>query len=294
MESTATAAHVEGRDRDVVHGVAMIAGGVGALQFGAALAATLFPMVGPIAVVMLRLTTAAVVLTLVQRPRLRGRTRRELVVPVVLGLVMAVMNTCLYEAIDRLPLGVAITLEFLGPIAVALVSSRRLLDALLAVAAGAGVVLLTGGVHDVNLAGVLFALTAAGCWSGYIVLNRSIGRTRIEGSLSIAAIVAAAVMVPIAIANVGLDVFQPKVLVLGVLVGLLCSVVPYTTDMLALRRLPVGTFSVLMSIHPATAALAGFVVLDESLSVAQLLGIALVIVASAVASVTSARHAVEC
>jgi len=292
--AAATATRTNG---GVGRGVLYIVGGVGSLQFGAALAATLFPRVGPIAVVMLRLGVAAIVLSIVRPPVLRGRSRRAIAVPVALGLVMAVMNTCLYEAIDRLPLGVAITLEFLGPVAVALASSRRWLDAVLAFTAAAGVALLTGGVHDVNITGVLFALTAAACWSGYIVLSRSVGHDQAEGSLAIAAIVAAVVILPLAITHVGTGIFHPHVLLLGLAVGVLCSVVPYTTDMLALRRIPVGMFSVLMSVHPATAALAGFMVLDESLSTAQLAGIGLVIVASVSASMASsrqvARHAAQ-
>jgi len=271
-------------------GVVSILGGVSSLQFGAALAATLFPLVGPIATVTLRLTVAAIVLTAIKRPRLRGRTLRSLAVPVTFGLVMAVMNLSLYESIDRLPLGVAITIEFLGPVGVALASSRRWVDAVLALAAGVGVVLLTGGIHDVNLTGVMFAFVAAGCWAVYILMNRSLGRQQADGGLAIAAIVAASAMLPLALATVGSGVFRAHVLLLGVAVGVLSSVVPYTTDMLALRRIPVGVFSVMMSIHPAAAAVAGFFVLDESLSGRQLAGIALVIIASASASALAHRR----
>ncbi|HEY4333750.1 MAG TPA: EamA family transporter [Ilumatobacteraceae bacterium] len=271
-------------------GVVYILGGVSSLQFGAALAATLFSRVGPIAVVMLRLTVAAIVLTAIHRPTLRGRGRRTIAIPVCLGLVMAVMNLSLYEAIDRLPLGVAITLEFLGPVAVALASSRRWIDACLALTAAGGVALLTGGVHDVSVVGVLFALTAAACWSLYIVLNRSLGAQQQDGGLAIAALVAAFALLPLALARVGSGIFHPRVLLIGVAVGVLCSVVPYTTDMAALKRLPVGLFSVMMSIHPATAALAGFVVLGQSLSLAQTAGIGLVILTSASATVLANRR----
>ncbi len=285
-----SAAHTTGIRRDGIgSGVALIFGGVGSLQFGAALAATLFPEVGPIAVVMLRLSVAAIVLTVVQRPALRGRSARSIAVPVCLGLVMAVMNTSLYESIDRLPLGVAITLEFLGPVAVALASSRRWIDAVLALMAALGVVMLTGGVHDLDVVGVLFALTAAACWSLYIVLNRSLGSRQPDGGLAIAALVAAFVTLPLALVRVGPGIFRPHILLLGIAVGVLCSVVPYTTDMLALRRLPVGLFSVMMSIHPATAALAGFVVLGESLGVMQAIGIGLVILTSASATLLTRR-----
>jgi inner membrane transporter RhtA len=271
-------------------GIALIIGGVGSIQFGAAFAATLFDRVGPIAVVTLRLAVAAVVLVAIQRPALRARSGRTLAVPVGLGVVMAVMNTSLYEAIDRLPLGVAITLEFLGPVAVALASSRRWIDAVLALTAALGVVLLTGGVHDLNFTGVAFALSAAACWSLYILLNRSLGSRQPDGGLAIAALTAAIVTIPVALARVGTDIFQTRVLLIGVAVGVLCSVIPYMTDMLALRRLPVGLFSVLMSLHPATAALAGFIVLDESLSTVQGLGIALVIATSATATLIRNRQ----
>ena len=274
-------------------GVVYIFGGVSSLQFGAALAATLFPLVGPIATVTLRLTVAAIVLTAIKHPRLTGRSMRSLTVPVTFGLVMAVMNLCLYEAIDRLPLGVAITIEFLGPVGVALASSRRWVDAVLALTAGAGVMLLTGGVHDVNVAGVVFAFVAAGCWAIYILMNRSLGRQQADGGLAIAAIVAASAMLPLALATVGSGIFRPHVLLLGLAVGVLCSVVPYTTDMLALRRIPVGLFSVMMSIHPATAALAGFIVLDESLSARQLIGIGFVIVAGVSASLLANHRSAQ-
>jgi inner membrane transporter RhtA len=145
-------------------------------------------------------------------------------------------------------------------------------------------------VHDVSVVGVLFALTAAACWSLYIVLNRSLGAQQQDGGLAIAALVAAFALLPLALARVGSGIFHPRVLLIGVAVGVLCSVVPYTTDMAALKRLPVGLFSVMMSIHPATAALAGFVVLGQSLSLAQTAGIGLVILTSASATVLANRR----
>jgi inner membrane transporter RhtA len=270
-------------------GVALILGSVTSLQFGAALAATLFPIVGPVAVVMLRLGVAAIVLSIIRPPGIRGRTIRMSGVAIALGLIMAVMNLSLYEAIDRLPLGVVITVEFLGPLGVALAGSRRWIDAALAMTAAGGVGLLAGGVHDLDAVGLAAALLAAGCWAVYIVLNRSLGRQQTEGGLAIAAIVAALALLPLALFQVGAEIFRPRVLVLGAAVGLLCSVVPYTTDMLALRRIPVGLFGVMMSIHPATAALAGFIVLHEALTPWQLVGIGMVIAASTAATMLANR-----
>jgi inner membrane transporter RhtA len=275
--------------RDRLVAVALILSGVVSLQFGAALAATIFPLVGPIVVVSLRLTVAALALVLAGRGlRLPGRGRAQWAPPVAMGLVLAAMNTSVYEAIDRLPLGVVITLEFLGPLGVALAYSRRRRDAALALAAAAGVVLLTGGVRGAqNLAGIAFALAAGAGWALYIVLNRELGRRASDGGLAFASVLAAALVAPLALGHSGVAVLHPRVLLIGAAVGVLSSAFPYSADRLALRRIGAGTFGVMMSVHPAVAALAGLLVLHQALQPVQLAGMALVIIASALAAMTA-------
>ena len=180
------------------------------------------------------------------------------------GLVLGLMNLCFYLALDRLPLGIAVTVEFLGPLAVALIGSRRWLDALWAVLAGGGVVLLMGGGGEVNLVGLLFALGAGACWGLYIVVSAALGRHTTEGNgLALGMIVAALVAVPFGVADSGAALVQPWVLVAGLGVALLSSVVPYSLDLEALRKMPPRVFGILMSLEPAMAALIGFVLLGR-------------------------------
>jgi inner membrane transporter RhtA len=274
--------------------VGLILSGVVSLQFGAALAATIFALVGPLVVVSLRLAVAAVALIVAGRGlRLPGRDPKRWVAPVCMGMVLAQMNTCVYLAIDRLPLGVVITLEFLGPLGVALAYSRRRLDAALALAAAAGVVLLTGGVRGAqNLAGIGFALAAGAGWALYIVLNRELARRASDGGLAFASVLAALLVAPVALGHAGTAVLQPRVLLIGAAVGVLSSALPYSADRLALRRIGAGTFGVMMSVHPAVAALAGLLVLHQRLRPLELAGMALVIVASASAAATASSPGV--
>jgi inner membrane transporter RhtA len=273
----------------------LILAGVVSLQFGAALAATIFPLVGPVTVVSLRLTVAAAALIVAGRGlRLPTRGRGGWAAPVGMGVVLAQMNSCVYLAIDRLPLGVVITLEFLGPLGVALAYSRRRRDAALALVAAAGVVLLTGGVRGAqNLVGIGFALAAGAGWALYIVLNRELARQASGDGLALASVLAAALVAPVALGRAGTAVLQPRVLLIGAAVGVLSSALPYTADRLALRRIGAGTFGVMMSVHPAVAALAGLVVLGQQLRPQQLAGMALVIVASAIAAATPSSPGVR-
>src|SRR5690242_12119342 len=217
--------------RDRVGPVGLVVTSVTSVQFGAALAATLFPLVGPVAVVALRSVTSAAALVAVGRGARPARSWDQWRVPLALGAVLAGMNTCVYAAVDRLPLGVVITLEFLGPLGVALAASRRRADVLPALAALAGVVLLTwptsSGDRAVSAAGVVLALLGAVGWALYILLNRELGR-RPGGSegLALAAVVSAVLVTPVAVAGAGRALLQPHVLVLGVAVGLLSSALP--------------------------------------------------------------------
>ncbi|MBD0424874.1 EamA family transporter [Streptomyces sp. TRM S81-3] len=259
----------------------VLAGGV-SVQFGAALAVSLMPRAGALGVVTLRLVVAAVVLLLVCRPRLRGHSRADWGTVVVFGIAMAGMNGLFYQAVDRIPLGPAVTLEVLGPLALSVLASRRAVNLVWAALALAGVFLLGGGGFDgLDPAGAAFALGAGAMWAAYIVFSARTGRRFPQADgLALAMAVGAVLFLPLGIAESGAKLADPVTLALGAGVALLSSVLPYTLELLALRRLPAPTFAILMSLEPALAAAAGFLILDQSLSATQSAAIALVIAAS--------------
>jgi inner membrane transporter RhtA len=265
---------------------ALVVGAIASVQFGASLAATLFQRVGPAGTVFLRLSSAAIVLLALWRPRLRGRSRYELLLAGAFGLVLAGMNLSFYEALQRIPLGIAVAIEFVGPLAVAVAGSRRRLDALWVGLAVLGILALThGGAHSLSGTGVALALLAGCLWGCYILLNARLGRA-FAGStgLTLALCMAALVTLPVGVAVAGTHLLEPSCLALGAAVGVLSSAIPYTFEVEALRRIAAPLFGVLMSLEPAMAALAGFVVLGQGLGVRALLGIALVMCASVGAS----------
>jgi len=269
----------------------LVVGAIASVQFGASLAATLFERLGPGGTTSLRLASAAIVLLVVWRPRVRGRGRDELLLAIVFGLDLAAMNLCFYEAVARIPLGIAVAVEFVGPLAVAVMGSRRRLDALWVALAVIGILALTrGGAHALNGTGVLLAALAGGLWGCYILLNARLGRA-FEGStgLALALGVAALVALPVGVASAGVRLLEPESLALGSAVGILSSAIPYSFELEALRRIAAPVFGVLMSLEPAMAALAGFVVLGQTLGVRALAGIALVIAASVGASRAAAE-----
>ncbi|GHH03327.1 membrane protein [Streptomyces rubradiris] len=259
----------------------MLAGGI-SVQFGGALAVTLMPRAGALGVVTLRLVAAAIVLLLVCRPRLRGHSRADWGTVIVFGITMGAMNGLFYEAVDRIPLGPAVTLEVLGPLALSVLASRRALNALWAGLALAGVFLLGGGgFGNLDPIGVAFALGAGAMWAAYIVFSARTGRRFPQADgLALAMAVAALLFLPLGIAEAGTRLLNPTTIALGSAVALLSSVLPYTLELLALRRLPASTFAILMSLEPAIAATAGFLVLGQSLKPAEAAAIALVIAAS--------------
>jgi inner membrane transporter RhtA len=260
---------------------ALVLLGIVSLQVGAAVAKQLFATAGSVGVVALRLVFAAVVLLVVWRPSLR-MDRRVLTVVLGYGAVLAAMNMAFYQALARIPLGVAVTIEFLGPLSVALLGSRRWLDALWAVLAGLGVLLLTQDGGAVRWTGVAFALLAAACWAAYILLGAALGARTSDGQgLAVAMAFAGLLAAPVGIAQAGATLLRPEVLVAGLGVALLSSVVPYSLELEALRRIPARVFGVLMSLEPAVAALAGLVVLGEALRPTQWLAICCVVAASA-------------
>jgi len=274
--------------RAQARGVGLVFTGVVSVQFGAALAATLFPLIGSSATVGLRLCLAAVVLVAIGGLRVRGRPRTHLLLAGALGLSMAVMILSLYAAIDRMPLGAVITVEFVGPLAVAVALSRRPRDLAIAAVAGLGVVVLAGGLDGAQLVGVVFALGAAAGWAAYITFNSLLARAGVEGALPLAALVAALVVAPWSLPQAGPQLLTLHVLLLGIAVAVLSSVVPHSADMRALRVVPPRLFGVMMSVHPAVAAVAGFVVLGQRLAVNQVVGMALVVTASSLAALIAA------
>jgi inner membrane transporter RhtA len=279
--------------------VALVLGGAISVQSGAAVAALLFPRAGVAGVVTLRLVIAAVVLLAVARPRLRDHHRTDWLAVGAFGVALAGMNLLIYQAIERIPLGVAVTVEVLGPLALSVITGRRPSSWFWATLALGGVVLLArggAGGDDLDLAGIGFAAAAAAMWAAYIVLSARVGaRFPKADGLALAMAVAAALTVPWGLIAAGPALIDPVTIGLGAAVALLSSVLPYTLELLALRRMPTSTFAVLMSLGPALAALAGYVVLGQALAPIQLVAIGLVVTASAGAvRTTSNRRSSAC
>ena len=267
----------------------LMVGAIASVQFGSAIATTLFARVGPGGAVLLRLLSASIVLVALWRPPVRGRTRRELMLVIAFGLVLAGMNLTFYTALHRIPLGIAVSIEFLGPLAVAVGGSRRPVDLVWVVLAAVGIVALThGGTRHLSGVGVAFALAAGCLWAAYILLNARVGQAFEGGSgLALAMCVAAVAALPAGVIDGGAHLLEPRSLALGTAVGMLSSAIPYSFELEALRRIAVHVFGVLMSLEPAMAALAGLIVLGQGLSARELVGIGLVVAASAGASLRS-------
>lgn len=269
--------------------VALVLTGIVSVQLGAALAKGLFPALGPGGTVLLRLGVAAVLLGLMVRLRLRRLTRlprRGVRLALLFGLILGGMNVSIYVALERIPLGVAVAVEFLGPLMVALAGSRRALDALWALLAGAGVLMLSGALSigttaGVDTVGLAFALVAGGCWAAYIVVGQRLGNALppTQG-LAIALVVATVALAPLGVAQGGGALLRPDLFAIGAAVAVLSSVIPYSLELLALRRMPARVFGVLMSLEPGVAALLGFLVLREVLRPTQLVAILLITTAS--------------
>ena len=273
------------QNRAPAQAVALVLTGVTSIQFGAALAATLFDDLGPAGTSLLRLGFAAVVMLAVFRPHVRGRDPADLRLVAVFGLTLGAMNVAFYEALDRIPLGIAVTIEFLGPLGVAVIGSRRPRDLLWVGMAAAGIVLLADPGGELDAVGIGFALVAAAFWGVYIVLAHRAG-PRFKGSEGVALAMVVAALVPIVpgLAQAGADLLDPELLAIGAAVAILSSVIPYSLETEALRRIPRHVFGVLMSLEPAVAALAGLIVLGQELDAVQLVAITLVVAASAGAS----------
>ncbi|TVT18502.1 EamA family transporter [Amycolatopsis acidiphila] len=262
--------------------------GIVSVQVGASLAKQLFSVAGPAGTVAVRLFFAALVLLLVWRPALR-LGRRAWPVVLTYGVVLALMNLSFYQALARIPQGIAVTIEFLGPLVVALAGSRRLIDALWALLAAGGVVLLAETRGDLSTAGLLFALGAGVCWGAYILLSAALGSRTSEGKgLALGMAVAAIIAMPAGVTEAGTGLLSPWILLIGLAVALLSSVIPYSLELEALRKIPPRVFGVLMSLEPAVGALAGLVLLGESLHALQWAALCCVVAAS-IGATRSAR-----
>jgi inner membrane transporter RhtA len=268
----------------------LVLGGIASVQFGAAFANKLFSQAGPGGVVLLRLALAAVMLMVAVRPTIRGRTRADYLAVLGYGLILGFMNWSFYEAIDRLPLGVAVTIEFTGPLAVAIGGSRRALDGVWVLLAGGGVVLLAlrGDSHDVTALGVVLALTAGALWACYILVSQRVGKTwaQLDG-LALALCIGTVVVIPVGVIEGGTALGRPSLLAGGAAIAILSSILPYSFELIALRRLRAAAFGLLMSLEPAVAALAGVVLLGQSLRVVTAIAIVMVVVASVGTTLTS-------
>ena len=271
----------------------LVVGAIVSVQFGAAIAKSLFGVVDPTGIAWLRMAFAAVMFFAIARPRFRGRTWSDWRVVLGYGLCLATMNWAIYQSFARIPLGLAVTIEFLGPLAVAVVTSRRLRDFLWVGLAAAGVVLLGWSPAPLDPVGVGFALLAGAGWAGYIVLAGPTARawSGLTGASVGSLVGALGFAVPGLLAG-GTALWQPWVLAAGLGIGILSSAIPYGLELVARRRIPSGTFSILMSLEPAVAALSALIVLGEQLSPIELVAMTCVIVASVGSARTMTRRPV--
>jgi inner membrane transporter RhtA len=266
-------------------------GAIASVQIGATVARHLFPFLGPTGTVFLRVGFGALILLAIARPGRPRLAAAQWQAVVLFGLIIAGMNFCFYQSIARIPLGIAVTIEFLGPLGVAIAGSRKALDFAWALMAAAGVAMLSVTGGTVTPLGIIFALGAAVGWASYIVLGQRVGRL-VAGpnGLAIALAVGGLALAPLGIASAGTRLLDPRNLGLGLVVAILSSAVPFSLEFAALRRLSSQLFGILMSLEPAMGAAAGFLFLGQRLSIRDLLAIALVTVASAGATLTATRR----
>ena len=257
--------------------------GMVSVQSGASIAKTMFPLAGPLGTVALRVGFGTLILCAVLRPwRVRIPARSRLPIAVY-GVALGIMNMCFYQALSRLPLGVAVALEFTGPLAVAILFSRRLIDFLWVLLAMAGLSLLLPVAHlhrGIDPIGAVYALGAGGCWAVYIVSGQKAGISHGAQSVALGSLISAVLVLPVGILSAPPTFFSASVVLPGIAIAVLSTALPYLLDMVALTRLPTRTFGVLMSVEPAIGALTGLLFLDEKLSVSQWIAITLIILAS--------------
>jgi inner membrane transporter RhtA len=261
------------------------------VQCGAAIAKTLFPTIGAAGTASLRIGISAIILLLAYRPNLKQITPNQWKIVVPYGLTLGAMNLIFYLAIERIPIGLAVTLEFMGPLLVAIIGSKRLIDYCWVLLAGLGIVLIAPWSNDrVNLLGVFFALLAGALWAAYIILGGKISKIMHDGQAVATGMLFAAILIlPFGLFENGLDNLTPKFLGMGAALALLSSAIPFTLEMKALGQLPPRTFSILMSLEPAAAAICAFIFLQENLNFYEILAVVCVVVASAGSTLTAKR-----
>lgn len=280
------------RRLEAVPAPVLVLGGIISVQFGGALAATLIPEIGAGGSVVMRLLFATVILVAIARPRWRGHSRRAWLTVIGFGLALGLMNFTFYGSLAHLPIGVAVTIEFLGPLLLAAAMSRRAVDLVAVVAAAGGVLLiseaLTVPFADLNLTGLGLAATAGAFWAAYIIFSGRTGAEfdKLEG-LALAMVVASAVTLPFGIASV--PDWNGELIAKGLGIAVMSSVLPYSLEMVALRRMTAKVFGILLSLEPAVAALAGLLILGQVLHGGQLVGMALVVLASVIVLGLGAR-----
>lgn len=271
----------------------MVFGAITSMQLGAAVAISLFDQIGSMGTVFLRSGFAAIVLVILWRPSFRlPREQRRMVL--LFGLSITLVTLTFYAAIDRIPLGTAVTLEFSGPLAVALITSRRRRDIIWAIMAAVGIVLITGGIsgHDLDPVGVVLALVAGFFWGCYILIGTRLGGDSSGGSvLALAMVVSTVFCLGPGVVGAGSGLLELPVLAVGLAVGLLSAAIPFSLEFEAMRRLPSSVFGVMMSLEPAVAATIGFIVLNQGVRPIQAAAIALVATASAGALYSSREPA---
>jgi len=266
-------------------GVALVVGSCLSLPFGAAVAAQLFPALGAWGVTALRVGIAAILLAVIVRPRVRGWTRQQWWAALLFGFSLAAMNGSFYAAIERIPLGPAVAIEFLGPLVLAAVLTRRIGDALWVGVAVAGMALLgvdgMVGSEGLDPVGVIFALVAAAFWAMYIRTNARVGEAIPgHGGLAVGLVIAAVLLLPFGVPATVTAAGEPQLLLLALITAVLSSVIPYTFELAALRRLPQRVFGVLLSLEPAFATLAGWLILAQDATILRMIAVGLVIAAS--------------
>ncbi|MEO8240314.1 MAG: DMT family transporter [Flavobacterium sp.] len=261
------------------------------VQCGAAIAKSLFPAIGSVGTTSIRIGISAIILLLVYRPNLFQITPKQWKIVVPYGLSLGAMNLIFYLAIERIPIALAVTLEFIGPLLVAIIGSRRLIDYCWVLLAAAGIILIAPWSNErINPLGVLFALIAGALWAAYIVLGGKISKIMNSGqAVSTGMLFAAVLILPFNFYETGLANLTPKLFGMGIALALLSSAIPFTLEMKALGQLPPRTFSILMSLEPAAAAICAFIFLHENLTFYEVLAVVCVVIASAGSTLTAKK-----
>ncbi|MDA6068879.1 DMT family transporter [Flavobacterium sp. AC] len=261
------------------------------VQCGAAIAKSLFPAIGAAGTASIRIGVSAIILLIAYRPNLKAITPKQWKIVVPYGLSLGAMNLIFYLAIERIPIGLAVTLEFIGPLLVAIIGSRRLIDYCWVLLAATGIVLIAPWSNDrVDILGVAFALLAGAFWAAYIILGGKVSQIMNGGqAVSTGMLFAAILILPVGFYENGLVNLTPKLFGMGVALALLSSAIPFTLEMKALGQLPPRTFSILMSLEPAAASICAFLFLQEKLDLYEVLAVFCVVVASAGSTLTAKR-----